>query len=199
MVEAEVQLFAVALEVHFSRPRPLAQDKLDEVAAWLTDASEGLALRPEQIRVRRADILFDYELTASFFGGNATFRQDAEKSLFSARGARTRQDAGILQQTAVRFVTAVAAPDQLHVGRDGVSLRRHPRGDAFSPPTVHPQWNGAVGSSCPLRTACFAGSLDKSPTEPAGDPGLAPSRREGHGSNHHARGDRRCPRRLRRC
>lgn len=115
MLEAEVQVFAVSLEVSFSRPRPFTKDKIHELAAWLTDAAEGFALRAEQVRVRHTDIVFDYELSASFFGGNATFKRDAEKTVFSARGARTRQDADILHQTAARFVKAVALPEQLHV------------------------------------------------------------------------------------
>lgn len=115
MFEAEVQLFAIALEVHFSRPRPFAKDKIDELAAWLTDTADGFALRPEQVRVRHTDIVFDYELSASLFGGNATFKQDAEKAVFTARGARTRQDADLLHQTAARFVKAVATPEQLYV------------------------------------------------------------------------------------
>ncbi len=115
MLEAEVQVFAIALEVYFSRPRPFAKDKIDELATWLTDAAEGFALRPEQVRVRHTDIVFDYDLSASFFGGNATFKRDAEKAVFSARGARTRQDADILHQTAARFVKAIAAPEQLYV------------------------------------------------------------------------------------
>lgn len=115
MLEVEVQIFAIALEVDFSRPRPFAKDKIDELAAWLTDAAEGFALRPEQVRVRHTDIVFDYELSASFFGGNASFKRDAEKAVLSARGARTRQDADILHQTAARFVKAIAAPEQLYV------------------------------------------------------------------------------------
>jgi len=115
MLEAEVQLFAISLEVYFSRPRPFAKDKIDELAAWLTDAADGFAARPEQVRVRHTDIVFDYELSASLFGGNATFKRDAEKAVFSARGARTRQDAEILHQTAARFVKMVAVSEQLYV------------------------------------------------------------------------------------
>jgi hypothetical protein len=115
MVEAEIQVFSIALEVLFGRPRPYAKEKIDDLATWLTDPAEGFALRPEQVRVRHADLVFDYELSASFFGGNATFKRDAEKVVFSARGAKTRQDVEILQQTAFRFVNAVAMPEHLSV------------------------------------------------------------------------------------
>lgn len=120
--EARVQLFAIALEVCFVRPRPFEEAKLDELAAWLTDPLDGFALRAGQVRVRRTDPVFDYELSASLFGGNATLTRDAEKTLFSARGARNHRDAEILEQTAVRFVNSVAVPDQLEVS---VSVNAH--------------------------------------------------------------------------
>jgi hypothetical protein len=115
MLEAEIQVFAIALDVLFGRPRPYAKEKIDGLAMWLTDAADGFAIRPEQVRVRHTDFVFDYELSASFFGGNATFKQDSEKVVFSARGAKTRQDAEILLQMASRFLKAMAMPDHLCV------------------------------------------------------------------------------------
>src|SRR5262245_37736675 len=115
MLEAEVQFFAIALEVYFSRPRPFAKEKIDDLAVWLTDAADGFALRADQVHVRHTDIVFDYELSASFFGGNALFKRDAEKVLFSARGARTRQDLDLLHNTATRFLKMASVPEQLHV------------------------------------------------------------------------------------
>jgi hypothetical protein len=110
-----VQFFAIALEVYFSRPRPFSKEKIDDLAVWLTDATDGFALRADQVHVRHTDIVFDYELSASFFGGNALFKRDADKVLFSARGARTRQDLDILYNTATRFLKVVAVPEQLYV------------------------------------------------------------------------------------
>src|SRR4051812_34720478 len=115
MLEADVQLFAIALEVYFGRPRPFAKEKIDALAVWLTDATDGLALRPDQVRVRHTDIVFDYEMSASFFGGNALLRMDAEKVHFSARGASTRQDLELLHNTATRFLKMTAVPEQLFV------------------------------------------------------------------------------------
>lgn len=151
MVETEVQVFAIALEVYFSRPRPFAKDKIDELAAWLTDAAEGFALRPDPVRVRHTDIVFDYELSASFFGGNATFKRDAEKAVFSARGARTHQDADILHQTADRFVKAIAVPEQLYVAFSANAHASLASGDAREAylavfrPSDHVAGPGALG------------------------------------------------------
>jgi hypothetical protein len=55
MLEAEIQVFAIALEVSFGRPRPYSKEKIDDLPTWLTDAAEGFALRPEQVRVRHTD------------------------------------------------------------------------------------------------------------------------------------------------
>jgi hypothetical protein len=115
MLEAEVQFFAIALEILFPRPRPFVKEKIDDLAVWLTDSKDGFALRPEQVRVRHHDIVFDYELTASFFGGNAVLKRDAEKIAFSARGARTRADLELLHNAATRFLKVAAAPEQLYV------------------------------------------------------------------------------------
>jgi hypothetical protein len=134
MLDGEVQVFMIALEVYFGRPRPFAKDRMDDLAAWLTDATEGLALRPEQVRVRHTDIVFDYEVSASFFGGNATFKLDAEKAVLSARGARTQQDADVVQQTAARFVKAIASREQLPVAFSGnahVSLSSESAREAY--------------------------------------------------------------------
>ena len=113
MIEAVVQVFSITLEAFFPRPKPFAKDKIDQIAEWLTDAGEGLGLRPEQVRVRHTDIVFDYEMTASFYGGNATFHRDSEKTVLSARGARTRQDADLLRETAVRFARFTASAEKL--------------------------------------------------------------------------------------
>lgn len=115
MVEADVQFFAIALEVDFTRPRPFAKETIDELAVWLTDTTDGFALRADQVHVRHTDIVFNYELSANFFGGNAFFKRDAEKVLFSARGARTRQDLDLLHNTATRFLKVAAVPEQLYV------------------------------------------------------------------------------------
>jgi hypothetical protein len=113
MIQAVIQVFSITLEAFFRRPKPFAKDKIDQIAEWLTDSADGFALRPDQVRVRHTDIVFDYELSASFYGGNATFHRDAEKSALSARGARTRQDADLLRGAAERFARFAASEEKL--------------------------------------------------------------------------------------
>jgi hypothetical protein len=113
MIEAVVQVFSITLEAFFPRPKPFAKDKIDEIAEWLTDSVDGFALRPDQVRVRHTDIVFDYVLSASFYGGNATFLRDAEKAVLFARGARTRQDADLLRGAAMRFARFAAEEEKL--------------------------------------------------------------------------------------
>ena len=115
MLEAEIQVFAITVEVYFGQPRPFAKDKIDEIAVWLTDGASGFALRSDQVRVRHTDIVFDYEVSASFFGGNAAFSLNADRVVLSAKGAKTRQDADLLVETANRFVTKTALPEKLYV------------------------------------------------------------------------------------
>lgn len=113
MIDAVVQVFSITLEAFFPRPKPFAKDKIDQIAEWLTDSADGFALRPDQVRVRHTDIIFDYVLSASFYGGNATFVRDAEKAALFARGARTRQDADLLQGAAMRFARFAASEEKL--------------------------------------------------------------------------------------
>lgn len=113
MIEAVVQVFSITLEAFFPRPKPFAKDKIDQIAEWLTDSNDGFALRPDQVRVRHTDIIFDYVLSASFYGGNATFLRDAEKAVLFARGARTRQDAELLRGAAMKFARFAAAEEKL--------------------------------------------------------------------------------------
>lgn len=116
MIETKITVFSIMLEVYFLRPRPFSKDKMDLLAEWLTDPLKGLGLRPDQVRVRHTDIIFDYELAASFYGGNASIVYNAEKAILSARGARTRQDAELLHSAAVKFAQFVASEENLPIG-----------------------------------------------------------------------------------
>lgn len=113
MIQATVQVFSITLEAFFPRPKPFAKDQVDRIAEWLTDPAAGFSLRADQVRTRNTDIVFDYELRASFYGGNATFHRDAEKETLTARGARTRQDGDLLLETAMRFARFVTAEEKM--------------------------------------------------------------------------------------
>lgn len=107
MESVRIEVFSVFLEAYFPRPRPFAKDQLDRAASWLTDP-KALGLRPNQVRVRHTDIIFDYELRAELYGGNAALELNASRIEFNAHGARTAADLRLLER-AMGLVGAFAA------------------------------------------------------------------------------------------
>jgi len=98
-----IELFGVAIDVPFEAPRSFPLAKLDQIGGRLCDPVKGLSLHPNQLRLRRFDELFDYELNGRFFGDNGTLTITAERCKLAIRNARTMADWGIVQQTLVRF------------------------------------------------------------------------------------------------
>lgn len=106
-----IELFGVSIEVPFPRPLGVSQANLDEFAATLCDPATGLGLRTDQIRLRRSDELFNYELTAQFFGENGSLVRTADRVKISVRNARTAADWNLIHQTLVRFYSLMDFPD----------------------------------------------------------------------------------------
>lgn len=104
MIELTIQVFGISVEVIFSAPRTFAKDRIDNDAQWLTNSATGLAVPPEQVRLRQADVLFGYDLSVQLFGGNGYFSVDAQKATFSAKNARRRADGELLRQMVDRFL-----------------------------------------------------------------------------------------------
>lgn len=98
-----VEIFGVHVDVAFPSPLGYQAAKLEEFSAKLCDAKIGLPLRPEQLRLRRFDELFDYELKANFFGDNGTLIRNAERVKLGVRNARTQGDWNVIQQSLTRF------------------------------------------------------------------------------------------------
>ena len=65
----------------------------------------GINLRPDQIRLKRWDDLFGYEMSASFFGDNGTLIRTADRVKLGIRNARTAGDWTIILQTLTHFYT----------------------------------------------------------------------------------------------
>lgn len=106
-----IDLFGVSIEVPFPRPLGVAQANLEAFASALCDPDTGLGLRPDQVRLRRTDELFNYELTAQFFGENGSLVRTADRVKISIRNARTAADWNIVHQTLVRFYQLMDLPD----------------------------------------------------------------------------------------
>lgn len=98
-----IEIFGIHLEVVLPAPQGLAQARLDEFGARLCDPAKGLSLRPDQIRLKRWDDLFGYELAAQFFGENGSLIRTADRVKLGVRNARTSGDWQIILQTLVRF------------------------------------------------------------------------------------------------
>ena len=104
MIELTIQLFGIVVEVLFSAPRTFSKELIDHDGQWLTDASNGFAVPPEQVRLRQADVLFGYDLSVQLFGGNGHVSVDSQKASFSAKNARGRADGELLRQMVRRFL-----------------------------------------------------------------------------------------------
>jgi len=98
-----IEIFGVHVDVPFPAPLGYQAAKLEEFGAKLCDQKTGLPLRPEQLRLRRFDELFDYELRANFFGDNGTLLRNAERVKLGVRNARTQGDWNVIQQSLTRF------------------------------------------------------------------------------------------------
>src|SRR5215218_5439212 len=100
-----IEFFGAAIEVPFPVPLGFQQARLEDFGAKICDPVKGLGLRPDQIRLRRTDELYNYELTAQFFGENGTLSRTADRTKLAVRNARTAGDWNIIHQTMSRFYT----------------------------------------------------------------------------------------------
>jgi hypothetical protein len=100
-----IEFFGVAVDVPFPSPLGFTQARIEEFGAKICDPTAGLGLRPDQIRMRRWDELYGYEVTAQFFGDNGLLTRAADRAKLAVRNARTAADWNILHQTLLRFYT----------------------------------------------------------------------------------------------
>lgn len=105
MLRAEVQQFSLGFEMPFGMALALLDSKLNEFTARLSDPETGFGVRPEQIRMRQNDILYGYELTATFYGGNAVVVRDAQQVRLTLTGGRTASDFELIANAVERFCT----------------------------------------------------------------------------------------------
>jgi hypothetical protein len=98
-----IEFFGVAIEVPFPSPLGFSQARLEDFGAKICDPAKGLGLRADQIRLKRSDDLYGYELTAQFFGDNGALVRTADRIKFSVRNARNIADWNLVQQTLIRF------------------------------------------------------------------------------------------------
>jgi hypothetical protein len=129
-----IEIFGVHVDVPFPSPLGYQAAKLEEFAARMCDQKVGLPLRPDQLRLRRFDDLFDYEVKANFFGDNGTMIRNAERVKLGVRNARTQGDWNIIQQSLTRFY-GIMDFDENTVS----SMSSHVHGK-FETPDAREQW-----------------------------------------------------------
>ena len=109
-----IDLFGLHVDVPFPAPLGFDTAELADFGAKVCDPVLGLGLRTEQLRVKRWDDLFGYEISAHFFGDNGVLTRTAERIKLGVRHARTQSDWNIIQQTFTRFYGLMEfAPDSL--------------------------------------------------------------------------------------
>lgn len=100
-----IEVFGLHVEVPLLRPLSLNAAKLDDFAATICEPQKGLSIRPDQIRLKKWDDLFGYEVAATFFGDNGQLTRTSDRLKLFVRNARTAGDWNIIQQTLTKFYT----------------------------------------------------------------------------------------------
>lgn len=106
-----IDIFGIHVDVPFASPLGIQQAKLEEFGAKICHATTGLNLRPDQIRLKRWDELYGYEMSAQFFGENGTLTRTSDRIKLGIRNARTQGDWKIIQDTLQRFYTLMDFPE----------------------------------------------------------------------------------------
>jgi hypothetical protein len=98
-----IEFFGVHVDVPFPAPVGIQTAKLERFGAKICDPKEGLSIRPDQIRLKKWDDLFGYELAATFFGDNGQLTLASDRAKLFVRNARTQGDWNVIMQTLTRF------------------------------------------------------------------------------------------------
>jgi hypothetical protein len=98
-----IEAFGIHVEIPFPIPQGLQAAKLDEFAGRICEPENGLSIRPDQVRLRKWDELFGYELIAQFFGDNGQLSRASDRVKLFVRNARTAGDWNIIHQTLTKF------------------------------------------------------------------------------------------------
>src|SRR5882757_8792211 len=98
-----IEFFGVSIDVPFPAPLGFNQARLEDFGAKICDPLKGIGLRADQIRLRRTDELYNYELSAQFFGENGSLSRTAASIKLAIRNARNNADWNLIRETMVRF------------------------------------------------------------------------------------------------
>lgn len=100
-----IDLLGINLDIPFVPPLTQRAADLERFSAWLCDGDTGLGLRPDQVRLKRWDDLYGYEMLAQFFGDNGTITRLPDRVRVMLRNSRTTADWELIRRVMVRFYT----------------------------------------------------------------------------------------------
>lgn len=100
-----IDLLGINLDIPFVPALTARTADLESYAAWLCDPERGLGLRPDQVRLKKWDDLFGYEVAAQFFGDNGSITRTPDRIKLMIRNVRTAADWELVRRVLVRFYT----------------------------------------------------------------------------------------------
>lgn len=146
-----IELYGVHVDVAYPQPQTYQAAHLEKFGAAICHSQTGLSIRPDQVRLRRFDDLFDYELKATFFGDNGTLSRTAERVKLGVRNARTQGDWNIIQQTLTRFYTLMDFDEE-----SGTHLSTHAHA-RFESPEERDKWLSQFSQNALIEKAAALG------------------------------------------
>jgi hypothetical protein len=103
-----IELFGVSVDLPLPVPVSMRESALEDFVRDLCDPQKGVGVRPGQCQLVGRDLLYQYELNATFFEGNATLVRTAERTRVAIRNARNWADWQLVQQTLCRIHALIA-------------------------------------------------------------------------------------------
>ena len=97
-----IELFGVSIDLPLPKPVSMRSTMLEDFARDLCDPLKGIGVRPAQCQLVGRDLLYQYELNATFFEGNGTLVRTPERLRVAVRNARNWADWQLVHQTFCR-------------------------------------------------------------------------------------------------
>jgi hypothetical protein len=113
MVELKTKVIGLTIDSSFVQAMPFSKERLDQIGLRALDSFKNVGLRPEQIGLRTADVLFGYELHFSLFGGNAAFRLTGTRVVLNFQNIQSRAGLQSVVETASRAHSLLQETDFL--------------------------------------------------------------------------------------
>lgn len=101
-MDAQIQVFGTNVEATFGKSVAFTQTLLDQAADKLNQIL-GFRIPSEKFHLRLTDPLYNYELSSTFYGDNATFLLNANRISISLTQGRTLNDLEIMRAFVEKF------------------------------------------------------------------------------------------------